>query len=403
MGEKLWNFLLVTYGAILAVVLPAFSSVLINWWRRRLETKSTSQNRLVERALMRIPIRILGTTTIIIVVFIFAFVFFIWKPWLIRVPIAVGKMQVEAERVIKEARLVPKPQNEYSNKPGGQVVVQAPVAGEKANVNSGVELGISMGKPVVPEIKGKQKNAAIMVLRKRKLNMEVRAELLSNKPEGVIIYQEPKAGTRVDVNYQLIVDISKGRPHVPKVIGKRRTEAENLLQEATLTSKVVEEISDQPEGIVIKVDPKEGTKVSVGEKIELTVSSLPLGQIKEPQNGASEGWITTVKGTARNVSDKSWWLIIQPHGTGVWHPQGGQAITPNSSDGSWKVESYIGLEQGGIDIGRKFDISLALTNSEASDQFLSYIKKAKREEKWNGISLPAGVEKVSQITVVRQF
>jgi beta-lactam-binding protein with PASTA domain/serine/threonine protein kinase len=59
---------------------------------------------------------------------------------------------------------------------------------------------------------------------------------------------------------------------VPDVIGKQQAEAEALITDAKLKSKIEQEASDAPVGQVLKASPKPGDQVDEGATITLTVS-----------------------------------------------------------------------------------------------------------------------------------
>ncbi len=108
-------------------------------------------------------------------------------------------------------------------------------------------------------------------------------------PEGCILSQDPKPGTRMKKGTVIVVVVSKG-PAVrtlPKVAGKTLSEASAAVTSAGLVPSQTEENSDTvPEGRVIGYqDVQEGSQMAYGSKVILVVSAGP--RAAEPSSAAS--------------------------------------------------------------------------------------------------------------------
>lgn len=110
------------------------------------------------------------------------------------------------------------------------------------------------------------------------IKLEVAGEEYNSEvPEGQIISQEPKYRDNYKIKEQSTVKviISKGQEltKVPKVTGKEKEEASNLIEEAKLVVETEETKSDTVEaGIVIKQEPEAGSEINAGETVKIYVS-----------------------------------------------------------------------------------------------------------------------------------
>lgn len=112
-----------------------------------------------------------------------------------------------------------------------------------------------------------------------KLNLEFEEQFSVDVELGRVISQDPgyrEEGLKVKQKSSVKLVISKGSEivEVPKVIGDTEEEAKEKLEDLGLIVEVVEESSKKvQEGIVIKQDLAEKTKIEAGSTIVITVSS----------------------------------------------------------------------------------------------------------------------------------
>ena len=81
--------------------------------------------------------------------------------------------------------------------------------------------------------------------------------------QGLVYRQSPDAGTRVEKETRVVIDVSTGKPQVtiPNVVGKDQTEAVKELTEANLDARVVEVSANEKEGTVTGQFPRATTVV----------------------------------------------------------------------------------------------------------------------------------------------
>lgn len=161
----------------------------------------------------------------------------------------------------------------------------------------------------------------------------------SGYEENEVIDQDPERGTMVDVGSTVTLTIATINDEaetvaIPSVIGDTYDEAVEALEAVGLMADYREEESSQEEGTVIACSPDEGTKITVGSTVTLTVSigqatvkvpdltgsteagakstlealGLELGDVKEAESDAAVG---TVIGQTENVGSEV------PKGTAV--------------------------------------------------------------------------------------
>jgi serine/threonine-protein kinase len=129
----------------------------------------------------------------------------------------------------------------------------------------------------VPYVNGLQEALARNALTEK--NLQVRVRHLSNPDveEGLVFHQSPDAGTRVDKQTMVTIDVSTGKRQVtvPSVVGKSESDAVKELTQAGLDTRVVEVSSKKAEGTVTGQLPGPTTVVVEGTQIRINVSSGP--------------------------------------------------------------------------------------------------------------------------------
>ena len=131
----------------------------------------------------------------------------------------------------------------------------------------------------LPEVVGMSKEEAQKTVEDLKLVFEVASEEFNKDvPEGYIISQDPTyiADYHVKEGSTVKVVVSKGQEKttVPKVVGMKRQEAEEALEEANLKAEIVEETSKTvEEGYVISQDVEAESEAYAGDTIKIHVST----------------------------------------------------------------------------------------------------------------------------------
>ena len=130
----------------------------------------------------------------------------------------------------------------------------------------------------LPDLVNKTQEEAEQTVKDLKLKLTVKSEEYSDNVEkGKIISQDPayQPNYTVKEHTEISVVISKGKEivEVPKVVGKTREEAEQLIQDAGLVAAVTEQNDEKVEaGIVISQDPEDREQVDAGSTVNIVVS-----------------------------------------------------------------------------------------------------------------------------------
>jgi eukaryotic-like serine/threonine-protein kinase len=197
------------------------------------------------------------------------------------VPDVVGQTRDAATSALRQAGFEVEVVTEASDDvEQGLVISQDPAAEAQAEVGSTVTITVSSGPEavVVPDVRRQSIDSATAELEGNGLALgNVRDEENGDFSPGTVIRQDPgptarvPPGTRVDV----VVAAAVSEIQVPTVIGNNASDARAKLEDAGFVVTSDEASSDQPAGVVIDVNPSEGTSVTRGSTITITVSSGP--------------------------------------------------------------------------------------------------------------------------------
>src|SRR5438105_5147288 len=132
---------------------------------------------------------------------------------------------------------------------------------------------------VVPNVIGQPFQSAELTLQRKNLQPVTRFQA-SNRQQGIVISQDPKAGVKVDENSKVKLIVSGGPQNVtvPDITGKTPQEAAKILKGAKLRlgTKVAEETNDQiPKGQIIRQVPPAGDSAPVHTAVNYVLSTGP--------------------------------------------------------------------------------------------------------------------------------
>jgi len=133
-------------------------------------------------------------------------------PQLTKVPVLVGAQRSEAVQRIRGRGLVPAVSEEESSRPTGQVIRQAPNAGEELSRGSTVEIVVSSGKKqvVVPNVIGKLRSEAVTQLREAGFGPFVEEEETEVASQvGRVVDQFPPPGSKQAPGAEVTVVVGK--------------------------------------------------------------------------------------------------------------------------------------------------------------------------------------------------
>ena len=197
----------------------------------------------------------------------------------VAMPDLLGKTQEEAEKALKDLKLVPVPGHpEYSNtvKPG-LVCKQSVPAGVELVEGSKVTFSISMGKKTikVPDLVGKTTDQAKEELKNAGLGVDVNTQYDDKMEADHIVKQSIAAGTEVAEGTNVTITSSLGpkpvqKVKVPDIMTYNLTDAQRTLESAGLNCVY----SGDAEGTVSAVNPAVGTEVEVGSTVSITLQHV---------------------------------------------------------------------------------------------------------------------------------
>jgi beta-lactam-binding protein with PASTA domain len=213
------------------------------------------------------------------------------------VPDVFGKRAQEAVSTLRGKGLVVQTATVSSEKPSGTVLAQSPAAGESVGKGSTVQIRISRGLVLVPDVTGQSRSTAVSTLRGAGLVPSV-VNVPSPQARGIVVAQRPLAGTRVAQGSRVQLNVSRGQPapttttagtsppppsppagtttrSVPDVTGQRHEAAQRTLNGAGFKAGVVYVPSDDPQGTVVSQSPAGGLSRRTGTRIQLNVSLGP--------------------------------------------------------------------------------------------------------------------------------
>jgi serine/threonine-protein kinase len=213
-------------------------------------------------------------------------------------PDLVGRRASAAATLLRGEGLAVVTVNVAARKPAGTVIAQAPVAGQSVAAGSTVQIRVSRGRVLVPDVTGEGRSTAVSTLRDAGLVPEA-ARVPSTQPRGTVVAQRPLAGRRVERGAKVRINVSAGSAapstttttapsppppppparaaarSVPEVKGTRQEAAQRTLNNAGFKSGVVYVPSDEPQGRVVSQSPAGGLTRSRGTRIQLNVSLGP--------------------------------------------------------------------------------------------------------------------------------
>ena len=129
----------------------------------------------------------------------------------------------------------------------------------------------------VPGVTDLLEEDAVNALEQANLTPRI-VRVFSQEPVGVVIAQNPTAGTEVLTGTQVRLNVSKGVEEVdmPNVVGQPAEQAQQALTDAGFKVEVTDQPSeDVPEGQVVSQAPQAGVPVAKGSTVRLVVSSGP--------------------------------------------------------------------------------------------------------------------------------
>ncbi|WP_448060263.1 Stk1 family PASTA domain-containing Ser/Thr kinase [Cellulomonas hominis] len=198
-------------------------------------------------------------------------------PDLVTVPAGlVGKMQAEAEAMLKAADLVPDYAEPVYRDDAGLGVVVASSAADNAQVHRGGTVTLTLSKGPAPatvtQVVGASQDAATRQLKADGFKVAAEPAFSDSVPAGDVISQSPEASTQGHRGDTVTLTVSQGPElfEIPDLTGMQFRAAEAKLAELGMTARR-ENVLGGLFGTVRDQDVKAGEKVPKGTVVTLTV------------------------------------------------------------------------------------------------------------------------------------
>ena len=196
----------------------------------------------------------------------------------VNVPNVVGKSLQDAASALREAGLtVGKRIGQFSDQPTGTVLEQNPDAGRQLRSGDNVDLTVSQGqeKAIVPDVVGKAEADAVEILANAGFRVHRFSEPNADFAQGRVFDQDPKSNAEAPPGSVVDIFVSQGPQDfpMPNEIGKKEADAVDELDNLGLKVNVVHQVvfDASQYGRVIDQNPIEGTTVSQGDTVTITV------------------------------------------------------------------------------------------------------------------------------------
>lgn len=147
-------------------------------------------------------------------------------------------------------------------------------------------LGMFGGKDTeAPDFTGLTVKQAEQLADENELKIKEGDPVVSEDVEpGIIVSQDPEAGTTVKTKSTITVFVSAGPGdgEVPDVLGQDEDSAREIIESAGFECKVTTQASEKTEGTVISQDPSGGSKAEKGSTVTLIASDGSLSRATMP-------------------------------------------------------------------------------------------------------------------------
>ena len=231
------------------------------------------------------------------------------------VPKIIGLRENEAEKLLKDAGLLPSSLTEHTDQvEKGYVFYQKPIEGAKILEGEEVIYTVSAGpfgqeepdevdvekEVLLPSLLGKSQREGEALLKELGLKVRVRRDYSNDSIAGTIMEQVPIQNTKMNPEDEVTLWVSLGakpeetKPEatkhtVPRVVGMTRTEAEGVLKNAGYGVTVTEkEDADGNVGKVLSQSPAGGTEVSVKGRVQIIIGKKKTEVTETPSERPGE-------------------------------------------------------------------------------------------------------------------
>jgi beta-lactam-binding protein with PASTA domain/predicted Ser/Thr protein kinase len=202
-------------------------------------------------------------------------------PGEVSVPNLLSLTEDQAEDALDEVGLeLGKVRRVSSESAEGTVIEQNPESGELVNEGDSVNIVVSTGvvTATVPDVVGLPEADAVAAIEGEGLTADVVTEPSDEADEGIVIAQDPGAGTELEEGSAVQILVSEGPEfEMPVVQGDDADEAEAFLEDELgldVSQEGSPEPCPQPPGTVCTQDPEPGEPVQPGDSVTLFVQEV---------------------------------------------------------------------------------------------------------------------------------
>lgn len=178
---------------------------------------------------------------------------------------------LEDDLVPSEVRSVRHPEAD-----SGRVIAQAPLPGQLARPESGVQLTVSLGpeRSTVPDVVGLRREWAVSLLQAAGFSVEADT-VEAPAPRGEVVAVTPDPGRALTVPSEVRITVSTGPPLVPMpaLRGMTEREARDTLEALGLGVEDVEEVFrfGRDGGLVVSQSPPADSLLPPGSRVRLSL------------------------------------------------------------------------------------------------------------------------------------
>ena len=218
---------------------------------------------------------------------------------------------------------------------------------------------LEAAEPVgVPNVVGIERDLAIAQIEDAELEAAVEEQASTEVAQGIVIEQQPPAGSRIAKGDTVTIVVSTGpnEVEVPALAGRTYEEAVDTLEELGLDPERVDVFSQRPVGVVASLDPKAGTLVDEGSVVTVRVSKgsqlIPVPDVLDQSEESAREELETA-GFQVNVveapssSTPAGLVSAQSPDPGVEAARGSTVqITISTGPEQVRVPDVVGLSEG---------------------------------------------------------
>jgi serine/threonine-protein kinase len=227
------------------------------------------------------------------------------RPETVTVPRVLEKDAFDARTILEREGFEVVERSEPICAPEGDVFEQDPPAGSDAEGGSRVTITVSTGLQIeVPATAGLTVEEARRKLERDRIAFEARERASQRVKPGRVISSVPTAGTQIDCEEPITLNVSKGPNliELPRVLGLTREEAHAQLERLGFIVNDEFRDADQAEGTVIGQNPGPESTLPKGTEVTLVISTGAGSVIVPDVEGQSrDGAVGTLQSRGLSV------------------------------------------------------------------------------------------------------